>query len=168
MLIGRVLAALALVAVLVSGVRSAAVDDEYSRATLKGLTGVHVAVGRFSEIEKRAGFDEGLLQTDVELKLRMAGIKVLSEEEWLKAPGGPWLAVAVNSMHKKHNEVAAFSVIMQLNQDVRMKRAPSIESDSTTWSSNIIGQDRGPKVRQAVKDLTDKFINAWLSVNPKK
>jgi hypothetical protein len=56
MLIGRVLTALSLVAVLVSGSPAFADDNETTRATLKGLTGVKVVVEEFKEVQKRAGF----------------------------------------------------------------------------------------------------------------
>ena len=37
-----------------------------------------------------------------------------------------------------------------------------------TWEGGAVLRGRVPFVRAYVKNLVDEFINAWLSVNPKK
>lgn len=168
MLIGRVLTVLSLVAMLIFSSASSAVDNESTRATLKGLAGVRVLVEDFDEVRKRAGFDARTFQTDVESKLRMAGIKVLSREEGSETPGRPWLYVWVRTLHVSPNEIAPSSILFALNQMALLQRDPSVETVATTWSISNLGEGRMPSARDLVKAGTDIFINAWLSVNPKK
>ena len=63
------------------------VDEEIGRNTLKGLEGVWVYVFDLDENEKRVGFSKTALLAEVELRLRMAGIKVLTRKEMAKTPG---------------------------------------------------------------------------------
>jgi hypothetical protein len=169
MLIGRVLTILILVAVLVTGSPSSAQDTELSRATLKGLTGVHVVVGTFDEARKRAGFDARTFQTNVELKLRGAGIKVLSKEEMGEAPGMPFLRVRVSAAHGAPGAIAPYAIGIELDQLVLLARNPSLPPRyGTTWSVSKYGAAGVPFVRKKVRDHTRQFIDAWLSVNPKK
>jgi hypothetical protein len=123
----------------------------------------------FKEVQKRAGFARHTFKTDVELKLHMAGIKVLSEEESLETPGMPYLYVNLNPIHQRSNETAAVSISIELKQTVLLERDPSLRVyGATTWSAAWAGWHDLPFIREKVKDLTDQFINAWLSVNPKK
>ena len=169
MLIGRALAVLSLSAVLISGLPSSADDSELSRATLEGLTGVYVLVEGFEEVAKRAGFDKRTFQTDVELELRTAGIKVLSREESFETPGHPLLYVQLNPLHKRPNEIAAYSVIIIFKQRALLERDPSLRvPGAATWSQGTAGEGDISDIREEVKDLTDIFINAWFSVNPKE
>ena len=45
---------------------------------------------------KREGLTENIIRTDVELKLRLIGIKVITWGERLKVPGAPYLYVSAN------------------------------------------------------------------------
>ena len=137
------------------------------RATLKGLTGVYVVVEDFDDQETRAGFDKRTFQTDVELKLGLAGIKVLSETEYLETPGAPSLYVVVTPLHERRGEYAAFSGMIELAQLVRLERDRSIGHSVGTWSKGWVGVADIPVIRESVKDGVDIFINAWLRMNPK-
>jgi hypothetical protein len=63
---------------------SFALDDEYSRESLRGLRGVHVIVEVLRPAVKKGGLTEAMIRTDTELKLRLAGIRVLTQDEALK------------------------------------------------------------------------------------
>jgi len=143
-------------------------DHPGTRATLKGLLGVAVLVEDLSEGAKRAGFDRSTFQTDAELKLRMAGIKVLSEEERSLAAGLASLYVNVHPLAREPGEVAPYSIELALQQLVLLRRDASVVTTATTWSVASTGQGRVQDVRDGLKNHVDKFINAWLSVNPKE
>jgi hypothetical protein len=170
MLIGRVLTVLTLVAVLISGLPSSADDYAASRATLKGLTGVRVVVEEFDEVRKKAGFDSHTFQqTNVETELRRAGIKVLSGEEVREAPGNAFFVVRVSALHERPNAIAPYLIATELRQLVLLARNPSLPPRHVaTWGTKKFGVAGVPFIRKGVRDETDKFINAWLSVNPKK
>ena len=184
------IAALALAALLIPGRAALAAVDEAERATLKGLPGVEVIVESPHEDQRRAGFDERAFQTDVELKLRRDGIKVLSREQRLATPGKPYLYVNINSLHKKPGSMAAYKIDLRLYQLVRLDRKVDVEAIcdgnaiirgyrcidaravgthiAATWSKGVVGYGDLSYTRDHVKDLVDEFINAWLSVNPKE
>lgn len=72
-------------------------QDDFQIESLRGLKGVLVLVEALKPEIEADGLRRDSIQTDVELKLRLAGIKVLTEEECLKEPGCPWLYVYINA-----------------------------------------------------------------------
>ncbi len=134
--------------------------------TLKGISGVHVRVEFFHEDAQRAGFNEQTFQTDVELKLRLAGIKVQTQKEWFATPGTPYLYLNVISFHEQRGENAAFNISLELKEQVSLVRNPATRVFATTWSDGKLGYGDLQYARDSVKDVVDQFINAWLSVNP--
>ncbi len=154
---------------------TSAVDDEWerlTRATLKGLQGVHVLVEKMHPEAARAGLAKATLQTDVEVKLRQAGIRVLSKTETLAAPGNPFLYLQVGTLvGGAASEFYVYSIRLSLTQLVVLDRNAAVIT-APTWSAaqriGTIGSARlSTIVREHVRDQVDQFINAWLSVNPK-
>lgn len=158
---------IATLALLNAGPEATTVDNEMTRATLKGLPGVYVLVESFDEQDKAAGFDRRIFQTDVELKLRLAGIKVLSNEEYLATPGMPTLYLNVGALHKQPGQNHDYNIFLSLQQTVRLVRNGALAYGARTWGVNSVGYGDLPFIRNAVKDYVYQFINAWLSVNPK-
>lgn len=138
--------------------------------SLRGLKGVYVAVENLGSDLEAAGLTKGIIQADVELKLRLARIKVLTEKEWLEELGNPSLYISVIGM-KSEFGLYACSMVIELHQKVSLSRYPAIVVlGAITWHRGSIGVCREYKVdeiRDGVKDIVDKFINAYLSVNPK-
>jgi hypothetical protein len=146
-------------------------DDEDSRATLVGLPGVYVLVGHIADEAQRDGLDTLQVRTDVEVKLRQAGIRVLGREEWLSTAGVPFLYVNIQTVKNQQN-VYAFSVDIELRQRVTLVRQQSPPLLVTTWSASgvigTVGSKRLATLRDDVRDQTDQFINAYLAANPKR
>jgi hypothetical protein len=146
-------------------------DTILGRATLAGLTGVHVHVERMNPDAEKEGLSHSTLQTDVELRLRQAGIRVLSEEEAVAAPGLPWLYLQVTTLRKERGLYAYF-IKVWVRQLVRLFRDPDIGSVATTWETpgviGVIGSKNLSTVREDVRDEIDQFINAYLAANPKR
>jgi len=147
-------------------------DDESTRKTLAGLHGVRVVVRMSDSDETRTpGLSQSQLQTDVEIKLRQAGITVLSQQE---APSGPTLGVNVSLLNVSSPTnplgIYAVSLTVELHQWVRLTRNPSVTVWVSTWSTT--GQfgttAHLSSVRDIVRDMTDQFINAYLAANPKR
>lgn len=67
--------------------------------------------------------------------------------------------------------LAVVDVSIQLQESVILKRDRSVScSSAVTWEQDILitcGLDKLSKVRLHVRDLVDKFINDYLSANPK-
>jgi hypothetical protein len=96
------------------------------------------------------------------------------ENEKVQPLRKPYLYVKINS-HKLPwtREVIAYSVEISLNQLVTLPAEPKSERKpfyAPTWYKNIVGAAT-PKnfaeIRDGVLQLTDKFIKAYLTANPK-
>jgi hypothetical protein len=149
--------------------RAPATDNEVTRKTLRGISRINVLVEPLGSDAKDDGLSEQSIQTDVELKLRMAGITVVTEVESLKAPGMPVLYVFVQT--KLSGGLYAFSITVSLEQGVLLARDTSVFILTSTWSASSIGavgKSNLSQVRGSVGDAADQFLNAYLSVNPRK
>lgn len=146
-------------------------DDESTRKTLTGLHGVRVVV-LMSDIDetRNTGLSPQLL-TDVEVKVRQAGITVLSQQE---APSGPLLVVYV---HVKNVSPPTYPVgfyalclTVELHQWVKLTRNPSLTVWVSTWSAteHLGTASDLSSGRDEIRDMTDEFINAYLAANPKR
>jgi hypothetical protein len=139
---------------------------------LRGLGAIGVLVEDVPSDLQQDGLTVDDLQTDVELRLRQAGIRVLTVtmRERLKIPVSPFLSVWIVSK-KVSSGHYAFSISVSLMQQVHLSRNPSIEMSAMTWHAASVGYVSNPGIRrnlrQYVSDTVDRFINAYLAVNPK-
>jgi hypothetical protein len=151
-------------------------DTKNTRETLRGLTGVHVAVENVSPDLEGAGLTKSQLQTDAELRLRKAGIQVLTWEESLATSGRPYLYIRVTGFRVNNIQTGrplgyvAFTEVA-LNQDVWLERESAIGVyDDVTWSSagmlESVNSSNVRAIRESAADQVDLFINAYLAVNP--
>ena len=144
-------------------------DTEYTRKTLKDLVGIGVSVTYLSSYAIKDGLSRSLILTDVESRLRMAGIKVLTDEEIVSAPGMPTLNVRLQAM--PFDGLPNYYISVGVMQWVMLKRDPQSACGARTGSTEnfVSGEVVGlQSLRHALKELVDKFINAYLSVNSKK
>jgi len=167
---GRCIVLIFMVLVLVAPWYSSvfAQDNKYTRETLRGLQGIEVLIESLKPEIRQRGLTEDQLRTDTELKLRMAGIKVLSHKEKLSTPGNPYLYVNANIISVAHTYV--FNIVVEFRQDAFLIRVPNIRTFGgvPTWYVGEVGiNPRLEEIRAVTKDLVDRFINAYLSVNPK-
>lgn len=152
---------------------ASAQDVDASRRTLVGLQGMQVGIEALKPELERLGLARTTLQTDVELRLRVAGLKVLSPDQRLDAPGRPILYVQVSAMTVQVADgLYGYTVKVALLQDVRLNRDSTIATVATTWDSGpilgLVGEDNlANHVRGVVRDAVDKFANAFLAANPK-
>lgn len=149
------------------GSQSFAADSTGSRATLSGLRGVYVKVeGLGSEIVK-AGLTQKQIEEDLKQKLDSAGIKILSDTEGLRQFANPYLHVKPRIRKTKTGLYLCF-ITVEFVQDARLVRNRSLLRPVTTWSVGVEGamrKDFSEKVRNHIKALMDRFIDAYLSVN---
>lgn len=160
------LALIALLLLITPGARS----DDLAQ-TLRGLPGVMVELAISNPEWSENRLDSRVLQTDAELRLRKAGIAVLTREAWLKTAGMPFLQIRVNIIGKTDKAFWG-RVQLDLYQDVALVRNSQITLSVSTWSTGI-GMGEVPKdaleerARNRLADVMDQFINASLAVNPR-
>jgi hypothetical protein len=148
---------------------TALADSESERDTLRGLKGIYIFVDKLKEEVIRDGLTIEDVRTDAELKLRLKGIHVLSEQDWYKEPGGPHLYIDINVLKLKPTKTYVFAISVSLKQGVSLIRSSDIEVFGITWSTWGVGittelQD----IRVRIEEHVDRFITAYLSINPKK
>jgi len=139
------------------------------KKTLRGIKAMAVLVENLRQDIEKDGLKKSSIQTDVELKLRLAGIKVLTKEEGIK-PASPYLYIQVSSV-KYEDLMYSYSISVDFCQYVYLYRDTDIHFYATTWSiANIgfFGVNRVKEIRDGIKDQVDKFINDYLAVNPKE
>lgn len=145
--------------------------DRLRREPLAGLQGVHVLVEDFGPVEKKYGLTKQAFQTDVELRLRQYGVRVLSREESLQTVGDPCLYVVVTVQGNERLGICAGSVRVALQEVTLLQRNPETAVPATTWDKGAVwlgGSSYLNKLRQVVIDRVDMFINDYLAANPKK
>jgi hypothetical protein len=144
-------------------------DSERTRATLRGVEGVHVVVGDLRPDVERAGLTRQQLQTDVELQLRQAGIPLVTSAERVHVPGQPFLAVAAHVVPRADGLLAAaYAITVEVYQVASLETA-AVKATVSTWSvgkTGSIGLPLLAALRDSVKDSVEHFIDAYLSVNP--
>jgi len=144
------------------------------RAPLKGIKGIYVSIERLRPDAKELGITKESLKTKVELKLRLAGIKVYSREEWLNSYG------AISNLYVNLNTIGlervmgayAFNISFSL-QDMAYITRSSRPKVVITWSESRLGVYNTKKngleeINKGFKEVTDIFLNDYLAVNPKK
>jgi hypothetical protein len=155
------------------GIAAESVATPHEKESLRGVAGVQVIIETMKPVMERMGLTEQLLQTDVELRLRKAGVPVLSQAERLPLPDMPWLYVRVAGLEDRttsgHLLGYAYAIVVGFYQNVLLARDFSPYPGARTWDAERIGitsRDAGRVIRDAVGDLVDQFINDYLAVNP--
>jgi hypothetical protein len=142
-------------------------DTTEERASLKGIKSVCVIVEDIKKDSDSGGLTIDQIQIDVELRLRKAGIAVADRKS-----GCP-IILDVNLTVSKLDDVGPLYLY---NGDVAVMQyvktvANNNLSVATTWSKNTFGvvgsKVVATQVRSSLGDVVDKFLNAYLSVNPK-
>jgi hypothetical protein len=144
-----------------------AAKQKFSQSMSDALKGVYFAVEELNPEIERDGLTTNQIKGDVEQRLGLAGIKVLSEEEWKKEKGSPYLYVNAHIM-KVMNGVYVFNISTAFIQEVHLVRSSHIKVPASIWSAETLGiSDQLRDIRKPTKDCVDKFIHEYLSMNPK-
>ena len=152
------------VALLILAVPAWGQDGAAQRATLKGITIVEVVVEAMDPNAERDGLTHSELQTEVEARLRQAGITVGSNLTG-------HLYVTVDTVRSDNGQTYAYNVEVEYVQQVVLPRDPQAPIYVPTWETGgvgLIAASRLREVRQDVANYVDQFIKAYLEQNPKR
>jgi hypothetical protein len=148
-----------------------AADTKAARQSLKGMTGFAVEVEDVGSKSKTAGVDAARIKSSVEAKLKGAGIKILSADESLKAPGEPHLAVNLDSITGKDG-TTSFELTLEVLQGCTLARDASMKVPACiTWSRGKVGRANSNVpafIETQVASEVDSFLKAYAEANPKK
>ena len=140
--------------------------SEEQREVLRGLERLHVVVERLRPDVEVDGLYQSTLETDAELTLRMAGIKVLSEEDSSQAPGAPDLYLKVNTLKCANGYV--YNLRLSLDETVSLPRkGAQVRATVLNFGDKLGIAPRLSDLRDEVRDLLEDFIRAWQAANQK-
>jgi hypothetical protein len=152
-----------------SGRESWAFDDEIARATLRRVESVQVVVAPVAPDVARAGLTRQQLQTDVEVQLQQAGMRVLAHEERHEMPGAPWLYIHVNVVLSPDVRLVPYHMRVELRQGAILQTY-LYQADVSPWNAGetgVVGKTQLALLRTSVRDRVDECSNAYLSVHPR-
>ncbi len=140
------------------------------KEVLRGLSGASVEI-MFGGDSNNIGLNETQIRTDVELKLRLAGITVYEQGKTWNDPNKAELAVTITVACMPDVIFCATSTDLSLKQAVSLLSNPVVATGVFTWGSARVGLKNKASIvesiREDIKDLLDMFLNDYLSVNPK-
>ena len=160
----RLLIAVATIAIAYPG---PACGQDFDAMTLQGLSQLYVVVEGVPEEPEL----EQTLQTIVELRMREAGIDVIAAEEGYDSPSSAYVYVNANLLHVEKIDHYVYSLEISVSQAVTLARSGFWHAGATTWDTEMIGiipdDDMDTDIRDTADLLMDRFLNAYLSVNPR-
>ena len=145
-------------------------------APLSNISKVTTLVNFNATGDPPLGVSEARLRTVLELRLRSAGLRVLTMDEDKKDPNfNPYLYLNVRSLETKSQSGRTLGFAYRLDLSARAfqnipfnrARAPlEIWVDSTMAVGSP--DTAANQIEQMVNQMTDSFLNDWLAANPKK
>lgn len=161
--LSKAVVALVLTLSLLPGVSHALTDEQKA---LAGLKGVQVLVSKIDPQAESLGLTRNQIQTHVEVRLRKAGVKVLTVGDMSEAPGYPALWVYVGT--HINQGLVSYSIRICLLELVTLARG--FQTTGTIWNDSAGGVRtiNASEIRKIVGDLVGEFINDYLAANPKK
>lgn len=152
-------------------------DAAENRIPFHGLKAVAVFVENIDPEALKDGLSKEQIKTEVESRLREAGIKVVPIDKSLIIPTSPYLYIIVNTVKFSSGLEYVYGTSVQLKQVVGIDRGKGVIPRTallwaTTWEkSDGVGitsvEDLVGNVREHINDKVDAFINDYLAENPK-
>lgn len=140
-----------------------------SLSSLKNLQGVEAVVIGVN-LPEEVGLTQVQIKSEVELKLRAEGVKVLTGDKDSRTSGRPSLHVRVHTMDSPNQDLYVYSIRVELRQWATMLRDWEIKIYVPTWSTEVIGMTETANVKttvlDAVRDSIGRFTEAYLEANP--
>jgi hypothetical protein len=165
---------LCLVATAVSLRSDVAADADKTLAGLEGISVIAAGTDK-PEVTDRGVTGDWIRQT-AELRLRRNGVRVLTAEESLKAPGHPGVVVTVDvkppDAQRGLPGLFVDSIRTSFIQRVALERDPTTKALAMTWEQSSFGTVGAEKfksgIQEGIEDEIDALSNAFLAQNPKK
>jgi hypothetical protein len=127
-----------------------------------------VEVGEIDGKLSQRGLTQDQIQTDVELRLRKAGISIKNRQEILSYPQ---IYVTLLASNREDSKLYTYMVRVQVNDGFsRSCKEPGSMILATVWeemSLGTVGENHLRDLREDVADLVDRLINDYLAANPK-
>jgi hypothetical protein len=146
-------------------------DDKTDRATLKSIKSVCAVVEIADQAHSK--FNKEELQTEIEGKLKQAGISIdKSGTTCLYLNVRALQAIGRQAIGRKEKPIPLYAIDVRLEflQTVALSRDPTAKTYAPTWSSanmaTVAADDLGKTAIEITTSLVDQFVTAYKSVNP--
>jgi hypothetical protein len=138
--------------------------DEDEITSLRGLPGLHVVIEneKLSPELASLGLEESRMQSDAELILSAAGIKIL------RIPGSSYLYINPTIL-LQDDGTYSYSLSIEIRQLVALPRSKA-QVFATTWSRGLVGycsRDRLGAIREDIATEINKFVADYRLANQK-
>ncbi|MEP3296077.1 MAG: hypothetical protein ABJO27_06285 [Pseudoruegeria sp.] len=133
---------------------------------LTGLYGVHIDVRNLKAPSGYSGDFGAGLQKEFEARFKAAGIRILSEEQMLEAPGQPKLNIYFSNTNQSTG--CTYSVFASLSQTVLLTRNIRTKLTAGTWAFSTGPSTDFPNAHEydAILRVADAFVRDYLKANP--
>ena len=161
-----------LFAILVLVTNSFSEGTDIEQKSLKGYTGgLDLLIENLNDDAELISLTENQLRTDSELRLRLAGFKLYTKDEYVNINSTGTLYINVNIIALRDDINFVYGINVNFTQWAKLLRNDNILVPADTWRKSTLGiaHDRIAKetIREAVKDCVDAFINDFLVANPR-
>jgi hypothetical protein len=153
----------------------AAQDERESLKDLRALGVVYQTMPAEKVVLEKAGvFGASILET-VTLRLRENGIRVLEGDQGGSTLGNPKLIIVVSLAYREDADMMFFNAKVIVKQTVTLTRLKNSSIfHATTWESpdfsssgSFINHQLSSKAKERINTAVDRFLNAYLAVNPR-
>ena len=128
---------------------------------LKGLTGLNVGVVLDEAVQKQHPDLQQAIQRDVEIKLRTAGMEILSAADLMSKPR---VTISISTT----STGAGFLLMFAFAEPAFLERDKTRRVQAATWvREGIAFTVNETESRGLIKGMADESINAWLIANPR-
>ena len=162
---------LVLAALLVGACAAARADERgFGLDALRGLAAFQVVVDPLSADAMRDGLRAPALQADVELRLRRAGLRVVTERG-TPVPDAAVLRVHLDDTRRDLDAGSfhEFRLTMEVLQNVQLTRDPAVQALRPSWNRTLDGTHLTatlvPAVRDALRQEMEHLFDDYLAVN---
>lgn len=139
-------------------------SENVQKQSLKNIPGFSVLVENLPPELENSVLNRASIQTDVELRLRRAGITVRDRAENTSA-GFPYLYINVN-IKEADSGLYALSIDVELRQNVIPVSNTDMVLPTSTWTESVlatVGSNNLRQIRAVILDYVDRFINDYLA-----
>lgn len=137
---------------------------------LAGLRQVYVIVHNPSREAKKIDLKAEAVQRVVELKLKMAGIGILTPEESLRAVGAPFLSVNIGM--RTRDGIRFGDIAIAVHDQACLRRDGDACGGFITWQTSGVFTTKSKKpaqwLQEKVCDSMDLFLQDYLAANPRE
>jgi hypothetical protein len=161
-----------LVAILFVVALSVAAQDagrNLQRASLAGMSRVYVVVTATPTAEQD-GVTSAFIKTEVESRLRAAGVKVIDKGDWAIDDG--ILSITISALPIEKVPLYACSFSVDLKQTLISMRDRSTRIMGATWQTSGIAAIGRAQLKETAKrnvlEFVDGFISDYVAANTRK